>query len=1092
MVLSPVVAASASAAGTTWYAYADGGAMGTPSTCAETTTTSQQCTLAEALAGAAAGDTVFLATPGGSGTGEADYVGNWSVSTSGTSPPAPLTIEPANGVANPTLDGNGGSGSSPCSTSACNGSILTVSNSAFLVIDGVMFQNADNTSAAPYGGAIQNDAGGSLTVTGSAFTGNTASDGGAVANGYAGTGTLNISGSTFSANTATADGGAISSGEQPGSTATLVVTGSTFSDNKATNDDGGAIDSGDYQATGTLTVTNSTFSNNAAQYDGGAIDSSDDSGNGSLSVLGATFSANTADWGGAIDNGDTVGAGTLTISGSTFTGNSVSTDGGAIDNGDGGGTGTLTITGSTLSGNYANADGGAIDSGDTNGTGALTATNSTFSGNSAGAHNGGAIDSGDNGGTGTLTVAGSTFSDNASGAGTGGAINSGDASGTGTLSVSASTFSANSASGSGGAIDSGDYGATDTGTVSGSTFSGNSAVNFNGGAIDNGDDGGMGTLNVSSSTFSANGAGNDGGALDNGDDGGTGVTSLNDSTFYDNTAVNLGGAIDNGSGSTGTLTATASTFSGNTAALDGGTIASGENSGVATVSVAADIFDGSCAAPAGAWNDEGYNVGSDASCFSATPASTDNDSAGAGLGSLLGSLSNNGGPTQTLLPLPGNPALSIVPDGTSVNLNGTSATLCPTTDQRGVASEPGQPCDAGSVQEGQPVALAQSFSTTEGTELTEPAGTLESGVVDFNPGASSWTAQLTATATNGAVVVDPDGLFTYTPDAGFGGTASFSYTLTDNLGYVSAPATVTLMVSAPPVTTTTTIPTATTLTATTTTLTSTAAPPGVSAPVTATTATTTTTSPPKPFPHSGQSYPNGAIVSFSGHDYVFAGGRAFAASTSQLAALEKVDHAKVTPAPAGTSAPTSTTPRTGTLLATRPVNGNATVYVTGAGGELHGFSTGQQFFHDGYDPTQVVVVPSLDGLKVGPAAGAEGAAGSALATRADGAVVDSSGTFYVLAGGKAFGISSASALERVQTADQADVLKGSVGATLKGAAVARGALLSAPGTVYVSYAGALYPFKTSAQVGRDGYGGTAAVPVPGTGAVGVVSSYSGS
>ena len=82
----------------------------------------------------------------------------------------------------------------------------------------------------------------------------------------------------------------------------------------------------------------------------------------------------------------------------------------------------------------------------------------------------------------------------------------------------------------------------------------------------------------------------------------------------------------------------------------------------------------------------------------------------------------------------------------------------------GWRAEPGQACDAGSVQEGLPVALAQSFSTTVGTELTEPAGTLQSGVVDSNPGAASWTAELTATATDdGTVVVYPDGLFTYTP-----------------------------------------------------------------------------------------------------------------------------------------------------------------------------------------------------------------------------------------------------------------------------------------------------------------------------------------
>ena len=51
MVLSPVVAAPASASGAAWYAYAGGGATGTPSTCPQTATTSDQCTLAEALGG---------------------------------------------------------------------------------------------------------------------------------------------------------------------------------------------------------------------------------------------------------------------------------------------------------------------------------------------------------------------------------------------------------------------------------------------------------------------------------------------------------------------------------------------------------------------------------------------------------------------------------------------------------------------------------------------------------------------------------------------------------------------------------------------------------------------------------------------------------------------------------------------------------------------------------------------------------------------------------------------------------------------------------------------------------------------------------
>ena len=160
---------------------------------------------------------------------------------------------------------------------------------------------------------------------------------------------------------------------------------------------------------------------------------------------------------------------------------------------------------------------------------------------------------------------------------------------------------------------------------------------------------------MTSSTFSGNSASGNGGAIDNGDNGGTGAATVGDSTFSGNTASDFGGAIDNGAGSTGALTATASTFSGNTAPLGGGRSSSGENSGAGTVWAAADIFDGSCAEGAGAWNDEGYNVGSDASCFSAPPASTDNDSAGAGLASLLGPLANNGGPTETISAPAGQP-----------------------------------------------------------------------------------------------------------------------------------------------------------------------------------------------------------------------------------------------------------------------------------------------------------------------------------------------------------------------------------------------------------------------------------------------------
>ncbi len=170
-----------------------------------------------------------------------------------------------------------------------------------------------------------------------------------------------------------------------------------------------------------------------------------------------------------------------------------------------------------------------------------------------------------------------------------------------------------------------------------------------------------------------------------------------------------------------------------------------------------------------------------------------------------------------------------------------------------------------------------------------------------------------------------------------------------------------------------------------------------------------------------------------------AGGRAFLAPPGALSALAKVDPARVLNAPAGATPPTAAVLRPGTLFSTRAVNGSATIYVAGTDGELHGFSTSHQFFADGYDAALVVTVPSLDGLRVGATDGVAGAAMTALATRADGAIVDSSGTFYVFAGGRAFGISTPAELVGVQKADPAEVLVGSVGPPQRGAAIATGA-----------------------------------------------------
>ena len=227
------------------------------------------------------------------------------------SPSAPLRIEPALGVADPTLDGNHGK-TNGCQTKICDGPVLTIASGVHVDIDGITIQDADN---AGHGGAIDNSRGGTVIVSASTFYGNTAGDGAAIDNGDKGGGVLSVSASMFSHNTATSDGGAIDNGDR---------------------------------GSGAVTVSASTFSGNTATSDGGAIDNAD-RGSAGLTISGSTFWGNRATDGGAIDNADRGGAG-LAISASTFSSNTATGEGGAIDNADHAGTSTVWVAADIVNG----------------------------------------------------------------------------------------------------------------------------------------------------------------------------------------------------------------------------------------------------------------------------------------------------------------------------------------------------------------------------------------------------------------------------------------------------------------------------------------------------------------------------------------------------------------------------------------------------------------------------------------------------------------------------------------------------------------------------------------------------------------------
>ncbi len=128
-------------------------------------------------------------------------------------------------------------------------------------------------------------------VTGAALNNLTITKGnGSIGGGINNSGTLTVSNSTFSSNTATGAGG---SGGGIYNAGTLIVTNSTLSGNTVLDGFGGAISN-----SGILTVTNSTFSGNTAPSGtGGGIYNSF-----TLTVSNSTFSGNTAAFGPGIDN----------------------------------------------------------------------------------------------------------------------------------------------------------------------------------------------------------------------------------------------------------------------------------------------------------------------------------------------------------------------------------------------------------------------------------------------------------------------------------------------------------------------------------------------------------------------------------------------------------------------------------------------------------------------------------------------------------------------------------------------------------------------------------------------------------------------
>jgi hypothetical protein len=254
----------------------------------------------------------------------------------------------------------------------------------------------------------------------------------------------------------------------------------------------------------------------------------------------------------------------------------------------------------------------------------------------------------------------------------------------GTLTLSNCTISGNLGSLEGGGIENlgGGYGAA-TLSLIGCTVSGNVALplidgsyGYGGGICNAGRGGGSATLSVLASTFNGNLATNVSGSwrglgaaiYSDGTSGGSATVSVSASTFSGNFAAVGGGIASTASGGTGSVSVVGCTFSGNSAIVDAGCIynASGSELTIADTILKAGTHGANLINNLGTVTSLGYNLSSDNGGGFLTAMGDQSNTE-----PMLGPLQDNGGPTQTIAPLVGSPAID---QGKSFGL---------TADQRG-------------------------------------------------------------------------------------------------------------------------------------------------------------------------------------------------------------------------------------------------------------------------------------------------------------------------------------------------------------------------------------------------------------------------
>ena len=347
-------------------------------------------------------------------------------------------------------------------------------------------------------------------------------------------------------------------------------------------------------------------------------------------------------------------------------------------------------------------------------------------------------------------------------------------------------------------------------TIANCTITGNQtgAGGSNAGATGGvgGDGGGIynsGTLTILNSTVSNNkgGQGGNGGSTGTGGKGGsgggianTGTLTMVNSTISGNQAGNGGNAGSSGTGGVGgdggailseTGTIDDCTISGNQAgdggmAGDNGTASSGQGGGIykgtvgPVLNIRNSIIDGNSSPTepdiSGTVNSQDYNLIGNTSGATFTGTTTHDI---VNLSANLGLLANNGGPTETMLPLPGSPAINagdpanLPPDTFDLNNNANTTEPLP-IDQRGFTRVVGGNFDIGAVETNylvnatagtpQSTPINTAFGTQLQATVTESGNPISGITVTFTSPGSGPSGTFPGTVTTANVATNGSGV----------------------------------------------------------------------------------------------------------------------------------------------------------------------------------------------------------------------------------------------------------------------------------------------------------------------------------------------